>query len=284
MASNKKKQDEKHLKILRDMVALPCNKQCFDCHQRGPTYVNMTIGSFVCTSCSGILRGLNPPHRVKSISMASFSPEELESLKSHSNELCRKVYLGLYDSRSWPEPDSKDEQRVKDFMVQKYENKRWYNAPTQEMKDEAKRMNEAAINKQSQTKPLRSLLGDKTPKLVLQNSHSTQANRQHPHPVSSAQGVIGTIPMPTSAAVSQPAPVTANIPQKPPAPVRQPKSNVDIFGDFGSDPFGSSAPISAPVAPIASSAPFPVAGPGSSANTPTGFSSITSSSTTTPTV
>ena len=31
------------------------NKKCFDCEQRGPTYVNMTIGSFVCTKCSGML-------------------------------------------------------------------------------------------------------------------------------------------------------------------------------------------------------------------------------------
>lgn len=33
----------------------PANKQCFDCGQRGPTYVNMTIGAFVCTKCSGML-------------------------------------------------------------------------------------------------------------------------------------------------------------------------------------------------------------------------------------
>ena len=32
-------------------------------------------------------RGLNPPHRVKSISMASFSPEEMDFLKSHGNEV-----------------------------------------------------------------------------------------------------------------------------------------------------------------------------------------------------
>lgn len=55
MASAKKKQDEKNLKLLRDLAALPHNKKCFDCGQRGPTYVNTTIGSFVCTSCSGIL-------------------------------------------------------------------------------------------------------------------------------------------------------------------------------------------------------------------------------------
>ena len=55
MAVNRRKQDEKHLKILREMVSMPFNKQCFECQQRGPTYVNMTVGAFVCTSCSGIL-------------------------------------------------------------------------------------------------------------------------------------------------------------------------------------------------------------------------------------
>ena len=32
-------------------------------------------------------RGLNPPHRVKSISMTSFTPEEMEFLKSRGNDV-----------------------------------------------------------------------------------------------------------------------------------------------------------------------------------------------------
>lgn len=56
MATNaKRKQEETHLKMLREMTSLPANRKCFDCDQRGPTYVNMTVGSFVCTTCSGIL-------------------------------------------------------------------------------------------------------------------------------------------------------------------------------------------------------------------------------------
>lgn len=56
MSNNtKKKQEEKHLKILREFLSLSTNKTCFDCSQRGPTYVNTTIGSFVCISCSGKL-------------------------------------------------------------------------------------------------------------------------------------------------------------------------------------------------------------------------------------
>uniref|UniRef100_A0A8C1Q3G3 ArfGAP with FG repeats 1b n=1 Tax=Cyprinus carpio TaxID=7962 RepID=A0A8C1Q3G3_CYPCA len=69
------------------MTSLPPNRKCFDCDQRGPTYANMTVGSFVCTTCSGILRGLNPPHRVKSISMTTFTQQEIEFLQKHSNEV-----------------------------------------------------------------------------------------------------------------------------------------------------------------------------------------------------
>lgn len=52
----RKKQDDKFLLALRELVnSCPGNRQCFDCSQKGPTYVNMTIGSFVCTRCSGVL-------------------------------------------------------------------------------------------------------------------------------------------------------------------------------------------------------------------------------------
>uniref|UniRef100_A0A8C3KQV0 Arf-GAP domain-containing protein n=1 Tax=Calidris pygmaea TaxID=425635 RepID=A0A8C3KQV0_9CHAR len=59
-ASAKRKQEEKHLKLLREMSSLPPNRKCFDCDQRGPTYTDMTVGSFVCTSCSGILTTWTP--------------------------------------------------------------------------------------------------------------------------------------------------------------------------------------------------------------------------------
>uniref|UniRef100_A0A8D8V2B9 Arf-GAP domain and FG repeat-containing protein 1 n=2 Tax=Cacopsylla melanoneura TaxID=428564 RepID=A0A8D8V2B9_9HEMI len=124
--NSRKKLDEYHTKVLRELGALPCNKNCFDCNQRGPTYVDVTIGSFVCTKCSGILRGLTPPHRVKSISMTTFTPEEVEMLKSRGNDYCRKVWLGLCDNSI----QYKDEQQIKDFMIDKYEKKRYYIDPS----------------------------------------------------------------------------------------------------------------------------------------------------------
>ncbi|CAH1130351.1 unnamed protein product [Ceutorhynchus assimilis] len=123
MASSRKKQDENNLKTLRELASRPQNKFCFDCGQRGPTYVNVTIGSFVCTKCSGILRGITPPHRVKSISMATFTAEEIDIIRSKGNEYCRKAWLGLYEGTL---PSFTDEQQVRDFMIEKYERKRYY--------------------------------------------------------------------------------------------------------------------------------------------------------------
>ena len=164
--SAKKKQEEKHLQALKAMQQMECNKRCFECDQRGPTYVDITIGSFVCTSCGGVLRGLNPPHRVKSVSMATFSPAEISFMESRGNELCRKIFLGKYDAKSRPRPDSKDHAKLKFFMEQKYEQKRWYVAPDQALKlsEVAKQADENVV-KTEVSKPLTMLLGNNTPKL-----------------------------------------------------------------------------------------------------------------------
>ncbi|XP_063918337.1 arf-GAP domain and FG repeat-containing protein 1 isoform X1 [Zophobas morio] len=171
MASSRKKQDEKNLKTLRELGAQPQNKYCFDCNQRGPTYVDMTIGSFVCTKCSGMLRGLTPPHRVKSISMATFTTEEIDMLKSRGNDYCRSVWLGLYEGAS-PGPEFRDEQSVKDFMVDKYERKRYYLDPAQALKNGYK------TPETSKVKPLSTLISD--PKPIKLNGSTTELNRKRP--------------------------------------------------------------------------------------------------------
>ncbi|CAH0557378.1 unnamed protein product [Brassicogethes aeneus] len=130
MASSRKKQDEKNLKTLRELASLAQNKYCFDCNQRGPTYVNVTIGSFVCTKCSGMLRGITPPHRVKSISMTTFTQEEIDMVRSKGNEYCKRVWLGLFEGGAGaPSPNPNDEQSVRDLMVEKYERRRYYLEP-----------------------------------------------------------------------------------------------------------------------------------------------------------
>ena len=35
------------------------NKKCFDCGEKGTTYVCIDFGTFICSRCAGILRELN---------------------------------------------------------------------------------------------------------------------------------------------------------------------------------------------------------------------------------
>ncbi|XP_072297893.1 arf-GAP domain and FG repeat-containing protein 1b isoform X1 [Eucyclogobius newberryi] len=166
--SAKRKQEETHLKMLREMTSLPANRKCFDCDQRGPTYVNMTVGSFVCTTCSGILRGLNPPHRVKSISMTTFTQQEIEFLQKHSNEVCKHIWLGLYDDRTSVVPDFREPQKVKEFLQEKYEKKRWYVPPEQAravatVQASVSGSSASSTGSTPEVQPLKSLQLNKTP-------------------------------------------------------------------------------------------------------------------------
>ncbi|XP_036392101.1 arf-GAP domain and FG repeat-containing protein 1a isoform X7 [Megalops cyprinoides] len=179
-ASAKRKQEEKHLKMLREMTSLPPNRKCFDCDQRGPTYANMTVGSFVCTTCSGILRGLNPPHRVKSISMTTFTQQEIEFLQKHGNEVCKQIWLGLYDDRTSAIPDFREPQKVKEFLQEKYEKKRWFVPPEQakvvaSVHASISGSSASSTSSTPEVRPLKTLLGESAPTLHLNKTTPSQS-------------------------------------------------------------------------------------------------------------
>ncbi|MGH0119853.1 UNVERIFIED_CONTAM: hypothetical protein FKN15_043286 [Acipenser sinensis] len=230
-ASAKRKQEEKHLKMLREMTSLPPNRKCFDCDQRGPTYANMTVGSFVCTSCSGILRGLNPPHRVKSISMTTFTQQEIEFLQKHGNELCKQIWLGLYDDRSSSIPDFREPQKVKEFLQEKYEKKRWY-VPAEQARVVASVHASVSGSSASSTsstpevRPLKSLLGETVPALHLNRSTPSQS------------------------------PVVSRIQAQQPQHFQQDKKQFDLLSDLGGDIFAAPAPAPAPTSQSTGSANF----------------------------
>ncbi|XP_073931722.1 arf-GAP domain and FG repeat-containing protein 2 isoform X2 [Castor canadensis] len=193
------------------------NRHCFECAQRGVTYVDITVGSFVCTTCSGLLRGLNPPHRVKSISMTTFTEPEVVFLQSRGNEVCRKIWLGLFDARTSLIPDSRDPQKVKEFLQEKYEKKRWY-VPPDQVKGPPYIKGSASTPVQSsipEGKPLRTLLGDPVPSLS--DAASTSSQSVSLSQTQTAQS-RSSQPLPHSSAK---------------------KASTDLLADIGGDPFAA---------------------------------------------
>ncbi|KFO36861.1 arf-GAP domain and FG repeat-containing protein 2 isoform X3 [Fukomys damarensis] len=193
------------------------NRHCFECAQRGVTYVDITVGSFVCTTCSGLLRGLNPPHRVKSISMTTFTEPEVVFLQSRGNEVCRKIWLGLFDARTSLIPDSRDPQKVKEFLQEKYEKKRWY-VPPDQVKGLAYTKGSASTPVQGsmpEGKPQRTLLGDPVPSV--------------PDAATSASQFVSQSQARTAQARSS----------QPPSHSSAKKASTDLLADIGGDPFAA---------------------------------------------
>ena len=89
---NTKAQDDKNQKILAGLLAQPDNKKCMDCKEKGPIYAVTTFGTFVCQNCSGIHREFG--HRVKSRSLASFTPQEMQLLENMGNGV--SIFLLLF--------------------------------------------------------------------------------------------------------------------------------------------------------------------------------------------
>ncbi|XP_072609107.1 arf-GAP domain and FG repeat-containing protein 2 isoform X17 [Vulpes vulpes] len=200
------------------------NRHCFECAQRGVTYVDITVGSFVCTTCSGLLRGLNPPHRVKSISMTTFTEPEVVFLQSRGNEVCRKIWLGLFDARTSLIPDSRDPQKVKEFLQEKYEKKRCLAilsqryVPPDQVKGPAYTKGSASTPIQGsipEGKPLRTLLGDPVPSLSAAASTSSQS-------------ICQSQPRTSQPRSSQPPPHSS---------IK--KASTDLLADIGGDPFAA---------------------------------------------
>ena len=224
-SSAKKKQDDKNLQLLKAMVALPNNKQCFDCGQKGPTYINLTIGSFVCMTCSGILRGINPPHRVKSITMSSFTNDELEFIRSRGNYFCKQVWLGSFQEGTRP-ADLSNDQNKKDFLCVKYERRQWYVEPSPNLFGEAKALTDSALAEVEQASQAAATRGQRAYSNV--SNHSGTAPVHHHTNGSHSVPRITNIP-PTYQQTAQQRQINTPLasPQAPP----QPKPQPNLFDD-----------------------------------------------------
>ncbi|CEI97571.1 hypothetical protein RMCBS344292_11702 [Rhizopus microsporus] len=117
---NTKKQEEKNLERIKKLLLLPENKKCFDCPTRSPFFVNVSIQTFICARCSGLVREVG--HRVKSISASKFSEPEVVALEHGGNEVARTIWLSTYNM-STPDPETDGDVRM--FMRQKYYEQKW---------------------------------------------------------------------------------------------------------------------------------------------------------------
>lgn len=121
--ANKMKEDEKNEKVIRGLLKLPANRRCINCNNLGPQYVCTNFWTFICTNCSGVHREFT--HRVKSVSMAKFTSQEVSALQEGGNEHAREIYFKEWDPHRHSFPDSSNIDRLRDFIKHAYVDRRF---------------------------------------------------------------------------------------------------------------------------------------------------------------
>lgn len=116
MASNKKI-EEKYQKLLKEIQKRPENRSCFDCSGRANQYVVLNFNTFVCTTCSGIHRELQ--HRIKSVGMSTFSPEEIKALDKAGNAVAKSIWMATWNPSDMPIPPEDDIAKIREFIKMK---------------------------------------------------------------------------------------------------------------------------------------------------------------------
>ncbi|PRQ46617.1 putative Arf GTPase activating protein [Rosa chinensis] len=154
------KEDEKNERIIRGLLKLPENRRCINCNSLGPQYVCTNFWTFVCTNCSGIHREFT--HRVKSVSMAKFTSQEVKSLQEGGNQRAKELYQKELDPQRNSFPDSSNVERLRDFIKHVYVDRRY-------------------TGERNSDKPPRVKMGDKEDSYENRRLDSYQGSRSPPY-------------------------------------------------------------------------------------------------------
>ncbi|XP_062168208.1 probable ADP-ribosylation factor GTPase-activating protein AGD14 isoform X2 [Alnus glutinosa] len=123
-----KREEERNEKIIRGLMKLPPNRRCINCNSLGPQYVCPNFWTFICTTCGGIHREFT--HRVKSVSMAKFTSQEVEALQNGGNQRARDTYLKDWDLQRQRLPDSSKVDKIREFIKNVYVERRYVGGKT----------------------------------------------------------------------------------------------------------------------------------------------------------
>ena len=111
-------------KLVESLRKNESNRKCFDCGVVGTTYASLNFGTFVCSQCAGILRGLN--YKVKPLGISIFTLKEYEILQKNGNDNAKNIWMALYDPYKHEKPNPKNYNDVKEHLIRKYKEKKFY--------------------------------------------------------------------------------------------------------------------------------------------------------------
>ncbi|KAJ6007736.1 hypothetical protein N7540_011712 [Penicillium herquei] len=118
-----KRQQLRNEKALADLIrTVPGNDRCADCDALTPGWASWNMGIFLCMRCAAIHRKLGTHiSKVKSLSMDTWSSEQVDNMKSHGNLLMNKIYNPKNVKPPVPTDIDEADSCMERFIRQKYQ-------------------------------------------------------------------------------------------------------------------------------------------------------------------
>ncbi|PWY93450.1 ArfGap-domain-containing protein [Aspergillus sclerotioniger CBS 115572] len=125
VAGISKRQQFRNERALQDLIrSVPGNDRCADCQALNPGWASWNLGIFICMRCASLHRKLGTHiSKVKSLSMDTWSDDQVDNMKSHGNNIMNKIYNPR--NVKPPVPTDVDESDVcmERFIRQKYQHR-----------------------------------------------------------------------------------------------------------------------------------------------------------------
>ncbi|KAK3378107.1 hypothetical protein B0H63DRAFT_236840 [Podospora didyma] len=124
-AALSKRQQARNEKLLHELVhSVPGNNFCADCQARNPAWASWSLGVFLCMRCATIHRKLGTHiSKVKSLSMDSWSNEQVENMKKVGNIVSNRNYNPQNKRPTIPVDTDEADGAMERFIRQKYMNR-----------------------------------------------------------------------------------------------------------------------------------------------------------------
>ncbi|KAA8648927.1 putative GTPase activating protein for Arf [Aspergillus tanneri] len=120
-----KRQQFRNERTLQDLIrSVPGNDRCADCEAMNPGWASWNMGIFLCMRCAAIHRKMGTHiSKVKSLSMDSWTSEQVDNMKSHGNTLMNKIFNPRNVKPPVPADVDEADACMERFIRQKYQHR-----------------------------------------------------------------------------------------------------------------------------------------------------------------
>jgi len=119
---------QKQITYLEKLLKKEENKFCIDCRRKSPTWASITVGVFMCIKCSGFHREIGVHITfVKSTNLDKW-PKGIALLFGKTNNKIANQFWEYKLKDMNYQTLQNDDNRLRDFIFDKYERRRWVNS------------------------------------------------------------------------------------------------------------------------------------------------------------